>query len=252
MKIGQIIKRKQSNTSLKNKVVWSGIICIALFGLIGGASLAAAQGEFQSETSSNVAGYYTKDGKTSTIMTEGDIRVTRLVDLSPSEIEALYPMSSEEEAKIIHIVPSSPIIIDGTQYKPEEIHLFDGIRLRFVAGKDGNLYAFTTAKRLEAFQSEYQSESLISSSGSIYYMDMWYTGNNFELLPGYGFPYLSDLGFDNAVSSVKATPSASWTYIYDYTNFQGDYFAMAGGTNYGMLFFQGWNDRASSAYVTSY
>jgi hypothetical protein len=236
----------QISHGLKNKIVWLVVAGTALLGLFGGISLAAAQAE--------IAGHYTKDGKTTPIVVGGDIAVTKLGNLSPSEMEALFPMSPEDEAKIVHVPPFGNIIIDGVEYKPEDIHLFDGIRLRYIVGKDGKLYAFTTAEGLEKFQAEYERDipqgSELRSSESFFYTDMWYSGGSFDLFPGYGFPYLSALGCDNAVSSVKATPDASWTYIYDYENFTGEYFAMAGGDNYGMLLFQGWNDRASSASVS--
>jgi len=238
----------QIKQGLNNKIAWIVVIGTVLLGLLGGVSLAAAN--------SDVAGYYTKDGKTTPIIPGGEVTVTKLGNLSPSEMEIMFPMSREEEAKIVHVPPAGNIIIDGVEYKPEDIHRFDGIRLRYIVGKDGRLYAFTTAEGLEKFQAEYKRDvsekSSASLSESYFYMDMFYTGDSFDLLPGLGLPFLYQLGFDNAISSVKATPSATWTYIYDYTNFTGDYFAMAGGTNYSMLLFQGWNDRASSASVTPY
>jgi len=237
----------QIKHGLNNKIAWIVVIGTVLFGLLGGVSLAAAN--------SDVAGYYTKDGKTTPIIPGGEVTVTKLGNLSPSEMEIMFPMSREEEAKIVHVPPAGNIIIDGVEYEPEDIHLFDGIRLRYAVGKDGQLYAFTTAEGLEKFQAKYHSgipKVLLDSTESIFYVDMLYTGQNFGLLPGQGLPYLYEIACDNAVSSVRATPSATWTYIYDYTNFTGDYFAIAGGTNYAMLLFQGWNDRASSASVTSY
>jgi hypothetical protein len=248
MKYGQISGEKYLENGSSKIIVLLTIVGLVLLGLITGVSLAAAQ----SEKPQDAVGYYTKDGETFPIVPGGEVSVVKTGNLTPSQMEAMFSMSPEEEAKIVHAIPSCPVIIDGVEYKAGDINLFDGIRLRFIVGKEGNLYAFTTAKGLEEFQAGYKQEIELDSGASIFYMDMWYVGESFGIYPGNGYPYLYQLGYDNAVSSVKATSSASWTYLYDYTNFQGDVFTMAGGTNYSMLYFQGWNDRASSASVSSY
>ena len=248
MNKGQSFFTKFLRQCVNQRIILLIVVCLGVIGLLTAGS---PEGK-QSEKPENAVGFYTKNGETVWIVPGRDIKVTMTGKLSPSEMETLFPMSPEDEAKIVHIIPSCPVIIDGIKYKPEEINLFNGKRLWFIVGPDGNLYAFTTTEGLERFQVENRPVSIMSDGDSLFYWNIWYSGESFGLAPGYGFPYLSDLGFDNAVSSVRATPTAAWTYIFDDTGYQGDSFAMAGGSNYSMLYFQGWNDRASSAWVSSY
>ena len=80
------------------------------------------------------------------------------VILSLSEITAMYPMSPEDEAAIVHTTPQVPVIINGIKYDPEDVVLFNGQRLHFTVGKDKQLYAFSDVKELEEFlYSQYSS-----------------------------------------------------------------------------------------------
>jgi len=71
--------------------------------------------------------------------------------LTISEIENLFPMSAEAELAIKHASPGISFVVDGVVYKPGEVSLFDGQRLRFAFDTKGTLYAFTSAKDLEEF-----------------------------------------------------------------------------------------------------
>jgi hypothetical protein len=161
-------------------------------------------------------------------------------------------MSPEAEAAIIHEVPPCPVIIDGTLYKPEQIHLFDGQRLGFTVGNDGQLYAFTTEKGLEKFMEEQNNDQgksgyAILDTLSYFYKDWYYSGDYVGCTPGYGFATLGSM--DNAISSFTANSAASKVRLYENTYLQGDYFERPGGDSISVLFVFGWNDRASSVFA---
>jgi hypothetical protein len=250
MKIGQIFSK-----NMRTKKAISGLILIGVAALaVSGLLIAAAPKPAQPERPANAVGYYTKNGQTFWIVPGGDIDVT-IGNYTPSQLEALYPMAAADEAKIVHPIPAGPVIIDGVKYKPEDIGLFNGKRLHFITGSDGNLYAFTTSEGLEEFiKNDLVKPQTIKSSAnavdSIFFTDVWYAGESVGLQPGTGLTELSPLGFDNAISSVKASPSSSFTFLYDLPGYLGDSFTMQGGSNHSMLLFEGWNDRASSVYVS--
>lgn len=185
------------------------------------------------------------------------VNITDSHPLTPSQIEALYPMSPEAEAAIVHVVPPCPVIIDGIRYKAEEINLFNGQRLRFTVDKAGALYAFTTAKGLEEFAETAYGEMVFCVAGgsgtaatglsySVFFVDMWYGGSKLSVDPGTQLPSLGPL--DNAISSAQICDQAG-VYIYEYLNFGGSYFYMPPGSTWTMLTFQGWNDRVSSIWA---
>lgn len=155
------------------------------------------------------------------------------------------------------MAPMHPVIIDGVRYESEEINLFDGQRLRFTVDKSGTLYAFTTAKALEAFvESEYGpvfdplDNVVITSTGltsSKFYVDVFYVGGEPLIVsPGTELDYLGT--FNNVISSAKICDSRGVT-LYDYENYGGSSFYMPPGSSWTMLTFQGWNDRASSIWA---
>ena len=248
MNNSQKIPQKLGSSRVNKRIILLTVICLALVGLFS----AGTPKGVEPAKPEDAVGFYTKNGQTIWIVPGGDIDVTVAGKLTPAQLEALYPMSSADEAKIVHAIPPCPVIIDGVKYKPEDISLFNGKRLRFIAGKDGTLYAFTTPEGLEQFQIENRSTSSIPNDHSFFYRDMLYSGESFGIAPGNGYPYLSQMGMDKAISSTEATTAAAWSYLYESTTFQGDSFAMPGGSNYSMLIFQGWNDRASSVYVSPY
>jgi hypothetical protein len=218
--------------------------------------LLALHGSVSAQSSTrppDAVGFYTKDGVTHWIVPGGNVRVDVLGKLSPGEMETRYPMSADEEKAIVHEVPPCPVVIDGVTYKPEDISLFDGTRLRFVTGSDGTLYAFTTAEGLEKFlqESSADTKSALLDTLSTFYKDIWYSGEQCAAAPGCGFPYLSDIAFDDAISSVQVNSAAFLAYLYDYANYRGDYFVMLSGSNHYMLSLEGWNDRASSVYIAA-
>lgn len=228
-----------------------GILFLASLSLVLIVSmLCISQVSAQDAKPANAVGYYTENGKVIWIIPGQGIEVTQLAGATPSMIEKLYPMTPQAEATIIHQIPSSPVIIDGTLYQAKQISLFNGKRLRFITGKDGSLYAFTTSEKLEQFQTkQYGVASPQTITNSVFYKDWYYTGQALGLTPGNGLPDLSQIGFDNCISSAVATTTGTWSYIYDYANYGGDYFGMAKGSSYPSLTIQGWNDRASSIWV---
>jgi hypothetical protein len=250
MKIGQIFSK---NMRTKKSILGLMLLTVGVLA-VSGLLMAAAPQSAQPERPANAVGYYTKNGQTVWIVPSGNIDVTS-GNFTPAQLEALHPMAAADEAKIVHAIPSGPVIIDGVKYKPEDISLFNGKRLHFITGSDGNLYAFTKAQGLEEFiQKDLAKSQTIkistTAADSIYYTDAWYAGESVGLQPGTGLADLSPIGFDNAISSVKASPASAFTYIYDLPGYLGDSFTMQGGSNHSMLLFEGWNDRASSLYVS--
>jgi hypothetical protein len=169
--------------------------------------------------------------------------------MKPSEIVELYPMSAEEEAAIVHVIPECPVTVDGILYKAEDISLFDGKRLHFTTDKAGNLYAFTDVLSMEEFlekEYDYKFESNTKLNGDSYvFMDWLFTGRSHTLPPGIEIQELAGIGWDNCISSAQISEAASVT-LWDYTNFGGDSFTMPPGSEYQVLALYGFNDRASS------
>ena len=246
MNNSQKFAKKLLKNGGRGKLILLAIIGLVLVSLF----TAASPKDSQPEKPEDAIGFYIKNGQTIWIVPGVDIDVTTGADLTPAKLEAMYPMSPEDEAKIIHEVPPCSVIIDGIKYKPEDISQFNGKRLHFISGKDGNLYAFTTREGLERFEIQNRSLSILSDGLSYFYMDVWYTGSSFGILPGNGYDVLAQMGFDNAISSAKASPSTPRTVIYDLQYYQGDSYDLQGGHGYSMLYFQGWNDRASSVFVS--
>jgi hypothetical protein len=196
----------------------------------------------------NGIGYYTLGDKLTWIMPDDGGVVTDLKGLTPSEIEKLFPMSAEAEAAIVHAELKVPIIINGVRFEGNQISLFNGTRLYFVIGKDGTLYAFTSARGLEEYQSEQtgQPTPMYNGPESMFFKDIFYTGDKITLLTGYGYANLSLYLFDNVISSAEVSISAAWAFLYDSTNFQGNCLAIPGGMDLAELTTYGWNDRAAS------
>jgi hypothetical protein len=247
MKVPKACFNNEATTRGKNR----GILFFAVISLVLIMSvLCISHVSAQDVKPDNAVGYYTENGKVTWIIPGQGIDVTQLAGATPSMIEKLYPMTPQAEAAIVHQVPTSSVIIDGTLYQAKQISQFNGKRLRFIAGKDGTLNAFTTPEKLEQFQTEqYGVVSPQTTTNSVFYKDWYYTGQALGLTPGNGLPNLNQIGFDNYISSAVATTTGTWSYIYDYANYGGDYFGMAKGSSYPSLTIQGWNDRASSIWV---
>jgi len=206
----------------------------------------------------DAVGYYTsKDGGFHWIVPGGDIDIVDFSGMTREEIFKAIQISPEDEAKIVHEIPLCPeVIIDGVLYKSEDIHKFDGQQLGFTVGKDGRLYAFTTEEGLQEFQEE-QTEDEISGAGTggairsidpiyTHYFEDWFCGG--AVISCHYQVSLANMppGWDNEISSLEVATSCYSTRLYDYVNFGGDYFEALAGTTYSVLWFQGWNDRASS------
>src|SRR4030042_127407 len=152
------IKNQRGGSMSKLKkaaLVMSASLIIALSLTTG---IQANDGENGQEVSSEmpedaVGSYTTVNGEFHWIVPGGDIEVVDFSGMSTEEIFKTIQMSSEDEAEIVHSVPSCPeIIIDGVSYKSAEIHMFDGQQLGFTVGFDGNMYAFTTEEGFQTFK----------------------------------------------------------------------------------------------------
>lgn len=245
-----MITPKNRDVNKRKGIGWVKKLLIPLAALVVLSGLLASPVAAASNTPPQSAvGYYTKDGQTTMLYAGQD------VDVMPpgttlSQLEALHPMSSATEKAIVHQIPPCPVVIDGVQYAATDISQFNGIQLGFITGSDGTLYAFTTAEGLEQFQQESaQVVPLQPTPDSVFYKDWLYTGDSFGIVPGVGLPVLSAIGFDKCISSVQVSTLASWAYLFDYTYYGGDYFAMQSGSGHSILALEGWNDRASSVYV---
>ena len=159
-------------------------LIVAFFGVIVAAD---------NSRPADAVGYFTRDGNVTWITPEDKGIVADLRGLSPSDIEKLYPMPPEAEAAIVHADLQVPVIIDGIRYEGSEISLFDGKRLYFVNGKDGTLYAFTSARGLEEYQARQTGQPTPEYNGpeSMFFKDIFYTGDKITLLTGYGYANLS-------------------------------------------------------------
>ena len=233
--------------------------------IIGIATFLSGAVSAQDEKPDNAVGYYTQDGKVVWIIPGKGIDVTQHSAMGPCLIEKLYPMTPEAEAAIVHTALPCPIIIDGTTYEGKQITLFDGKRLRYTSGKDGKLYGFTTPEKMEQFikkeygitfpdklvplQKEQGRVSIEKASATAFWKDAWYTGQAMALAPGNGIPYLYQIGFDNCISSVQTNTTGSLSYLFDSTNYGGEYYGMPSGSSYPWLALQGWDDRASSVWI---
>ena len=177
-----------------------------------------------------------------------------LSGLTLSDIENLYPMSTEAEAAIVHSSPGVPFIANGIRYEPEKVSLFDGQRLRFVFDAKGVLHAFTSAKGLEQFvsaefgqpeQMDIPDMGLLSSLYGRFWEHMGYTGRARFVAGGIGLGSLGSL--NNQISSAKVDAGLTAGVLFDDVYYQGDYFVIPGGTKYYLLV--AFNDRASSLAV---
>jgi hypothetical protein len=133
----------------KRKMLLVSTALVMLLALLGGAAVMA-----QGDGSEDAAGYYTKDNEVHSIAAGSDVDVTDLQGITPAELQAMFPMSAEAEAAIVHQVPPGPVVIDGTRYEASEVNLFDGQRLGFAVDTGRVFYAFTTVEGLGRFMQE--------------------------------------------------------------------------------------------------
>jgi hypothetical protein len=242
----------------KRKILLLGICLILTLGLLGSSLATLAQDGDSKSTADNITAYVMKDGKIHWLLPNEEMK-----GMTEEEYNKKYKMSAEEEAAIIHVVPPCPVIIDGIQYEPQQIHLFNGQQLGFTVGNNGVLYAFTTEEGMEKFRQQQLnslSEKITPANAttrdvySYFYEDWSYGGDFLAVPPGYPQGYIPNLGdpaigMDNMISSLIVNSAASRVRLYDYVNLQGDYFERSGGTSVPWLFLYGWNDKASSLIV---
>jgi hypothetical protein len=167
---------------------------------------------------------------------------------SPSILEKLFPMTTEAEASIVHKVPPARVIVNGSVYKPENICLFDGHRLHFSMDRDGQLYAFTTAKGLEEFVRDQMTEPCksigIDSWGATVFDGIFYGSPSLDFDVWEGKYTLGDL--NEKVSSVIKDSTPVALTLYDGIYWSGDSYTFLYNQEYPMLWLYGWNDKASS------
>lgn len=187
-----------------------------------------------------------------TVMAEPSAEFISTSNLTLSEFEALYPMSAEAEAAIVHVVPQVPVTINGVLYNPEDIKLFNGQRLHFTLDNEGNLYAFTSAKDLEKFiNNEFgQSELINNNNGATRAaVALWehitYLGDSISLSANEARASFGD--FNDKASSFVVGQGLDSGVIWEHENFEEDSFTRPGGTAIPFLGLYGWNDIASSA-----
>ncbi|ADJ25799.1 hypothetical protein Dehly_0485 [Dehalogenimonas lykanthroporepellens BL-DC-9] len=177
---------------------------------------------------------------------------TQVVTLSNFDI--LFPMPADLEKAIVHDIPKTPVIIDGVLYQPEQISSFDGQRLHFTSGKDGKEYAFTTSESLEKFLvSEFgtgwkgpgEGYGILAEGNNVFFKDWYFGGGYVSYWSGTSVPNLGS--FTNSISSMRLTNSVT---LCDLVNYGGDTRMYVYGV-YTSLFFDGWNDKASSLVTWS-
>jgi hypothetical protein len=180
--------------------------------------------------------------------------------ITKAEFMAQHTLSAVDEAKIVHTTPVNPVFIDGVLYQPEQIHLFDGRRLGFTVGKDGQLCAFTSDAALEKFEASQillapDKTAVVSVtpmlSFSYFCENVNYGGNYIASNQGAWFPNLADLPYslDNRLSSEQINSPVTSATLFDGYNYGGDYFDRPAGTQISNLGNYGWNDKASSLIV---
>lgn len=236
------------------------LVALALvYSPAGGTSPASAQvgpdvvTEVPEQPPEGVLGYYTTDGgKTFVPISEQKGVAERIPSrTTKGEFMMAHTMPADAEAAIVHQAPLVPFVLNSAVYQPEQIHLFDGKQLGFTVGRDGWLYAFTSPAELESFMAEDQEAPLAPGwppEVSVYYDDPGCAGAmQLGVYPGVS---IADLTYwDNIVSSMDISNYArNGCTLFDLLNYQGDYFAVAGGTKWDNLG-SNWNDRASSIIV---
>lgn len=237
---------------INRKSTLISICLILLCGLLGGNAIVMAQ---DTETPpEGSAAYIIIDGKIHWLSPSEEME-----EMTEDEYNKKYQFSPGEEAAIIHDVPPCPVIIDGIQYEPEQIHLFDGQRLRFTVDNENILYAFTTEEGIDKFhqkQRELISKEInpdvlpMIAGYSFFYEHMEFGGMCLAVPPGYPEGYLPYLGImDNKISSFWLDSGIYKACLYEEPNYGGDVFERVGGTNIPWLWIYGWNDKASSLKV---
>ncbi len=206
------------------------------------------------EIPDGVLGYYTTDGGKTFIPIKEQKGVAERIPSGTNKEEFMeaHRMSPEAQAAIVHQVPPVPVIIDGTLYEPEQIHLFDGRQLGFAMGNDGQLYAFTSFATLEDFIGEQSLAPLFEPPPEycVFYefINFDYVDHWAWLLPGTTIFSLSSVCMNDIISSMKIRPyAANGCTLFEHDNLQGDYLPANAGTEWPNLGY--WDNRASSLVV---
>jgi hypothetical protein len=228
-------------------------ICLVLLSCLAGVHTVALAQETEDPSADSDA-YLMMDGKILWLSQDEEMN-----EMTEEEYNEEYRLSPERESKIVHEVPSCPVIIDGIKYEPEQIHLFDGQRLRFTVDSENNLYAFTTEEAIDKLHQEQREllareapgdVFLMSAGYSYFYENMYYGGSALAVPPGYPGGYVPNLGIMNdKISSFTLDSGIYKACLYEDLYYGGDVFERVGGTMITSLWIFGWNDRASSLKV---
>lgn len=153
----------------------------------------------------------------------------------------------EDEAPLVHVIPSVPVIVDGVRYEPEEISCFNGTPLQFVLTFDAvqgeYMYAFTTDEGLLEFLSGRGGlPSGDIREGSIEGLD-YYVSEGGEPPPP---P-------PEGATVPSVLPASYWTRFFEHINYGGKEFGSAPGVCWPDLRYNppGWNDIISSLKVAT-
>lgn len=172
-----------------------------------------------------------------------------------------------------HKIPQVPVVIDGVRQAPEKIQQFDGQPLYFVLDKqaqqEGVVYVFTTRAKVREYL---ETQGLMPEAGttavqpehwdyndprSLFYRDAKYGSNSMGVPAGYAYSDLTKVywggwiwqDWSDEISSVRATPLSSATYLFEHENFGGSYFLIHTGDDISYLNVYGWDDKATSIAV---
>ena len=173
-------------------------------------------------------------------------------------VAAVPAQATSGKSTHVHPTPRVPFVLDGARYAGRDIHRFDGIALHFRAskGRDGRLELIASRIRPKRPQ---LSARTSSEGGSVRF---------FEHANGQGASHtvwagesIADLrkismcwfcaSYNDRISSVELNGGS--TTIFDDPYFRGDSLELPGaGSEWGRyeLWLMGWNDRASSLYVS--
>ena len=168
---------------------------------------------------------------------------------------------------IVHQTPSVPIVVDGKQLSPEQIHRYDGRALYTRMSANGKrLIATTKLKKFKAFlktkglelpaPGAAKARTSGAGHGARICTDNFLRGHCYAVQSGFGVANMAAISgcnwfkcwaFENSVSSMDTTGTPA--ILYDLPNFDpshGTHYVPAGQQQDLAVF--GFNDRLSSVF----
>lgn len=177
-----------------------------------------------------------------------------------------------DEAPDDGFLPELPILVDGKLYSAQElqdggVHLSHYV-LDSRSAEMNVVQGFRTSADLQLYMektgqvpSEQERKSLLCPIRSYFFEHSFYGGSYFTMPPGSAQANLGGF-WNDRISSVWSSPCASWTVLFEHSNFQGHLLWLGRGWAvpavglFGWIGWSGWwphwyswNDRASSAIV---